>query len=249
MDRMVACVLITGGTIDKFIGDAVMAHWGAVGASDPAKDALSGVSAALMMRVSLMNFNKGRGDSDKNPIIRIGAGLNSGSVVAGQIGSKERVVFTVIGDAVSMADRTETFNKSFGTDILITENTYKLVGEYLITEEMAEVKIRGGKTAKIYSVVNTNNDELAETLIANLDKFQNTDREITRRCIGINGPKNLDELRNLIGISAPNLTNFNLEEAEKKIVAIRLLPPIASLPSCDKRAISLFVNISKFSRT
>jgi adenylate cyclase len=139
MERMVKCVILTGGTIDKFIGDAVMAHWGAVESTGaPEEDALNCVKAALMMRAALRAFNRGRG-TEKKPFIRIGCGINSGDVVAGQIGSEERMEYTVIGDTVSFADRAETLNKPFGTDIMITEHTWKLCGYYLITEEMPSV--------------------------------------------------------------------------------------------------------------
>ena len=94
MTRMVTCVEKTGGTVDKFIGDAVMAHWGAASSTGSVKsDALNSVRTALMMRAALQEFNTGRG-GDKKPIIRIGCGINTGSVVAGQIGRascRERV--------------------------------------------------------------------------------------------------------------------------------------------------------------
>jgi adenylate cyclase len=215
MDRMVSCILMTGGTIDKFIGDAIMAHWGAVTSAGSAEqDAFAGVCAALMMRASLANYNQGRGGKDK-PVIKIGSALNSGNVVAGQIGSNERVVFTVIGDAVSFADRTETFNKPFGTEILITENTYKLVGKYLITEEMGEVTEKG-KRVKIFAVVNVAGKELGDTLLTNLSRMRNTDIEICRRYLGSQGPKTYADVRRLIGIDAPNLSALNLDEEEKK---------------------------------
>jgi adenylate cyclase len=206
---------MTGGVIDKFIGDAVMAHWGAVESSGSAEaDAFCGVRTALMMRASLYCFNKSRGGA-KKPVIKIGCGLNSGTVVAGQIGSDERVVFTVIGDVVSFADRTETFNKSFGTEILITEHTWNLVKEHIIAQEMGTVMDRGRKV-KIFAVINIKDGPEADLLLEDLKKIPKTDSTMCSMCIGPGGPHNLNELRKLLGIPTPDLSNLNLGEEEKK---------------------------------
>ena len=90
MTSMVKCVNATHGVVDKFIGDAVMSVWGApTSAGSPKEDALNCIRAALRMRAALIIFNRGRG-GDKKPVIRIGCGINSGPVVAGQIGSMQR---------------------------------------------------------------------------------------------------------------------------------------------------------------
>jgi adenylate cyclase len=128
MTEMVRCVNETHGTVDKFIGDAVMATWGA--AFSRGNDAENAVNGALMMRKALLKFNEGRG-GDKKPIIKIGCGLNYGPVVAGQIGSSDKMEYTVIGDAVNLASRVETLNKPFGTDILISEDLYMIVKIFL----------------------------------------------------------------------------------------------------------------------
>jgi adenylate cyclase len=215
MERMVACVIITGGIIDKFIGDAVMAHWGAIeSAGSPEADALNGVRAALMMRASLRCFNKGRG-SVKSPVIKIGCGLNSGYVVAGQIGSDERVVYTVIGEAVNFADRTETLNKPFGTEILITEHTWKLVRNHIIAEEMGTVT-EGGERVKIFAVINLKDGPESERLLNDMKEIPKMDISISRRCVGPMGPHNIYELRALLGLPTPDLDNLNLDEEEKK---------------------------------
>ena len=191
---MVECVEKTGGAVDKFIGDAVMAHWGAAySAGSPEKDAFNCVNAALMMRLVLMKLNEERGKTSEpgNPPIRIGCGINTGIVTAGQIGSDLRMEYTVIGDPVNLASRVEALNKPLGTDILITEDTWHLVGNKLITEEMPPVTVKGKeKPVRIFAVVNTSG---AET-----------------------GPRTLAEVRNLLGIQAPDLSKVNLNAEEKK---------------------------------
>jgi adenylate cyclase len=194
MTRMVECVDKTGGVVDKFIGDAVMAVWGApVSAGSAAKDAFNCVHSALMMRMALLEFNKDRG-GNKKPVIRIGCGINTGDVVAGQIGSHKRMEYTVIGDAVNLASRTESLNKPFGTDILITENTWALVGRYLITEEMPPVQVKGKeKPVRMFAVINIRPEK---------------DKKVR--------PATLEELRNLLGILPPDLSKANLSADEIK---------------------------------
>jgi adenylate cyclase len=193
MTRMVACVNDTGGVVDKFIGDAVLAVWGApVSTGDRALDALACVRAALMMRESLKEFNRGRGDF-KKPLIRIGCGINTGDVVAGQIGSSERMEYTVIGDAVNLASRTEGLNKPLATDILVTEYTWDLVKDQVVAEEMPSVTVKGKeKPLRLFAVINLREEGLVRQ-----------------------GPQNLAELRQFLGVAAPDLGKVNLGEEKK----------------------------------
>ncbi|GHV75554.1 adenylate/guanylate cyclase domain-containing protein [Spirochaetia bacterium] len=156
MTRMVTCIDENGGTVDKFMGDAIMAHWGAVTIlNTPAVNALNAVKAALAMRSALQQFNAGQDGSIKQPRVRIGCGINTGPVVAGQIGSDKRMEYTVIGDTVNLASRTEGLNKKMRTDILITEETWKLVGSHLITEAMPRVRVKGKtKSIRVHAVIN-----------------------------------------------------------------------------------------------
>jgi adenylate cyclase len=191
--RMVDCVEQTGGVVDKFLGDGLLAHWGtAYTSGSAAEDALRCVKAGLLMRRVLLEMNLTAGTVG-NPPIRIGCGINTGIVTAGQIGSEQRMEYTVIGDAVNLADRTEALTKPLGTDILITENTWELIKDHVITEEMPLVQIKGKeKPIRLFAVVNT------------------TDAE------GEGEPKNLAELRNLLGIPTPDLSSIDTGEVEKK---------------------------------
>ncbi|MDE7291069.1 MAG: HAMP domain-containing protein [Treponemataceae bacterium] len=198
MSRMVDCVNKTHGSVDKYIGDAIMAVWGTpITSGDAGMDALRCVRAALMMRHALLEFNVGRG-GDKKPIIKIGCGINSGPVIAGQIGSNQKMEYTVIGDTVNFASRTESLNKPLGTDILITENTYELIKDYVVVERMPSVTVKGkSKPVSLYAVVNM---PYAEDIPG----------------AGKNGPKTLAEVRKLVGMAAPDLGKVNLDEEEKK---------------------------------
>jgi len=193
LTSMVECVEKTGGVVDKFIGDAVMAHWGtAYTAGSPRKDAFNCVKAAVMMRHALIALNKERVANDPgNPPIRIGCGINTGIVTAGQIGSELRMEYTVIGDPVNLASRVEALTKPLATDILITEDTWNLIGDNLITEEMPPVTVKGkAKPVRLFAVVNFNEVK--------------------------GGPRTIAEVRKLLGVEAPELSNVDLDAEEKK---------------------------------
>jgi adenylate cyclase len=191
--QMVNCVEKTNGVVDKFIGDAVMAHWGtAYTAGSPAKDAFNGVKAALMMRKALVLLNRKRIPEDPgDPPINIGCGINSGIVTAGQLGSDVRMEYTVIGDPVNLASRIEALNKPLGTDILISESTWNLIKYFFITEEMPPVTVKGKeKPVRIFAVVN----HVSVT----------------------SGPRTLAEVRELLGIKPPDISKVDINAEEKK---------------------------------
>jgi adenylate cyclase len=157
LSRMVECVEKTGGAIDKFIGDAVMAHWGtAYTSGNPKQDAFNCVEAALLMRDAVLKLNRSRQPGDKaNPEIKIGCGINTGMVTAGQIGSDQRMEYTVIGDPVNLASRIESLCKPLCADILISENTWNMVKNDFIVEEMPSVTVKGiEKPVRIFAVIN-----------------------------------------------------------------------------------------------
>jgi len=151
MTRMVNCVNVTHGVVDKYIGDSIMATWGIP--YSHGNDTENAVNGALMMRKALAEFNKDRG-SDKKPIIKIGSGINTGEVVAGQIGSPERMEYTCIGDAVNLASRIESLNKLFKTDILISEYSQSLVKSIFRTVPMKQILVKGKEhPQQIYAVL------------------------------------------------------------------------------------------------
>ncbi|MDR1316115.1 MAG: HAMP domain-containing protein [Spirochaetales bacterium] len=197
-NQMVECIEKTGsGVVDKFIGDAVMAHWGtAYSAGTPKADALNCVRAALLMRRALSDMNRGRlRDDPGNPIISIGCGINSGLVTVGQIGSENRMEYTVIGDPVNLASRTEALNKPLHTDILITENTWELIADELITEEMPPVVVKGKeKPVRMFAVIN----------------LRAQDGEAPA------APSTLEEVRKMLGIETPKLDAVNMSADEVK---------------------------------
>jgi adenylate cyclase len=127
------------GTIDKYMGDAVMAFWGA-----PLKDeehALHAVEAALAMVVSMQRLQpefRKRGW----PELRIGVGLNTGVMNVGNMGSEFRMAYTVLGDAVNLGSRLEGLTKNYGVDILVSESTRDAAPEIAFLE-LDRVRVKG----------------------------------------------------------------------------------------------------------
>jgi adenylate cyclase len=139
---MTDCVFAQRGSLDKYIGDAIMALYGApVVESD--HPALACRSALDMMR-ALDELQK-KWQAAGLPKIGIGVGINTGSVVVGNMGSKTRFNYTVVGDAVNLASRIESLNKTYGTSILISEYTYERTkAEFAaISREVDSVRVRG----------------------------------------------------------------------------------------------------------
>ena len=193
--HMIDCVERTGGVVDKFIGDALMAHWGtAFTSGSTRKDAYNCIRAALMMRGALRRLNKGRTkENPENPRIRIGIGINTGTVTAGQLGSDMRMEYTVIGDPVNIASRIESLSKEFGADILIGENTWKLVKKRFITVEMPAVKVKGKeKPVRIFAVVNYAKNP--------------------------KGPKSLTRLRRILRIKDPENLKLDTNSSEPRYI-------------------------------
>jgi adenylate cyclase len=128
------------GTIDKFIGDAVMAFWGAPAPSD--RHAIDACAAALEFRSRLRQRCHER-EGDGGVPLRVRVGINTGRMLVGNIGSSERLSYTVIGDAVNVASRLEAVNKRYGTEILIGEDTRAAAGDAILVRRLDRVAVYG----------------------------------------------------------------------------------------------------------
>src|SRR6266851_7385439 len=138
LDTMSREVSGHGGTIDKFIGDAVMAFWGAPAAN--ADHAVDACRAALACQRALRT--SGLKDDSGRPL-RVRIGVNSGDMLVGNIGSEFRLNYTVIGDAVNIASRLEGANKEYGTEIIIGEETRCLAGDRIQVRELDRLMVYG----------------------------------------------------------------------------------------------------------
>src|SRR3989338_1258013 len=137
---MVGIINRNGGVVDKFIGDAIMAVWGAPETSS--NDARNAVRACLEMREALNELNQIRLGRGQNAI-QIGMGLHAGEAISGTIGSSERMEYTVIGNTVNTASRVEASTKSFGTDLLITEQVIEKLADQFLVERAGAAEVKG----------------------------------------------------------------------------------------------------------
>ncbi len=128
------------GTLDKFVGDMVMGLFGAP-LADPAH-ADHAVAAALDMAAALERLNA-RWAADGRPTLDIGIGINSGEMIAGNIGAESIMSYTVIGDAVNLGSRLESLNKEYGTRILISDATRARLTIPVATREIGMVTVKG----------------------------------------------------------------------------------------------------------
>ncbi|MDQ6621920.1 MAG: adenylate/guanylate cyclase domain-containing protein [Verrucomicrobiota bacterium] len=142
LTAMVDCVFRFGGTLDKFIGDAVMAVWGNAHSEGVRTDAINAVRAGLAMRAELARLN-GSWRARGLPELRIGMAINHGEVVVGNIGSPQRMEFTVIGDAVNVSWKLQELTKEYGSEIIVGENVMSLVVEEFELRPLGQAQIRG----------------------------------------------------------------------------------------------------------
>ena len=143
--EMDAAIRAHGGLVLQFIGDEIEAVFGAP-VSAP-KHAESGVRAALQMRDRLAAWNAGRVAVGK-VALRHGIGLHTGTVIAGNIGSSERLSYALVGDAVNLTSRIQALNKDFGTQILVSgETRRRLEGEFDL-KPLPAVRVKG-RTAEV----------------------------------------------------------------------------------------------------
>ena len=137
---MTELVLASGGTLDKYIGDAVMALWGAP--IDDAQHAAHACEVALRMQEALAELNVGWQREGK-PKVAIGIGVNTGPMAVGNMGSAARFDYTVLGDQVNLAARLEALNKEYGTQILVGEATATAAGDGFVFREIDLVRVKG----------------------------------------------------------------------------------------------------------
>jgi adenylate cyclase len=151
--EMVKLVFAHSGSLDKFIGDAVMAVWGNIKSDGAAHDARNAVATALAMHKSLAKLNsdwKARGIQE----LAIGIGINFGEVIVGEMGSSEKVEFTAIGDAVNLASRLESLTKQYHLDLLLGESVAALVGDTYILRTVDYVQVKGKtKPVDVFTVM------------------------------------------------------------------------------------------------
>jgi len=162
LSTMTDLVIAYKGTIDKYMGDAIMAFWGA-----PVPNPDHAYYACLTAVIQLEELKKlqDRWAAQGYPIIDIGIGLNSGPAVVGNMGSSHRMDYTVMGDTINLGSRLEGTNKQYATRIIISEYTYALVKDRVYARELDDIRVKGKhEPVKIYELIDVVNREDLEKM-------------------------------------------------------------------------------------
>ena len=139
------------GTLDKYIGDSIMAYWGA---PFPQPDHAERACKAALAMLKALNISQERWKAQGKPCLDIRVGINTGPMLVGNMGSSHRFAYTVMGDNVNLASRLEGLNKQFGTRLIISETTYQLVQQKMLVRELDLIRVQGKtRPVKIYELL------------------------------------------------------------------------------------------------
>ncbi|HZR04743.1 MAG TPA: adenylate/guanylate cyclase domain-containing protein [Candidatus Udaeobacter sp.] len=182
LSRMTSAVFRNGGTLDKFIGDGIMAVWGNVRSLGMAEDAKNCARAALGMRRELRQLNQ-KWREEGRMGFGMGIGINHGEVIVGNIGSHERMDPTVIGDSANLASRIEGLTRVYGLDILIGATAAELVRDEVYLRSVARVQVKGkSRPVDVFTFIGARDEEVdleflkwLETYEEGLERFRARD--------------------------------------------------------------------------
>ena len=150
---MTRIVMESGGTIDKYIGDALMAFWNAPLPEDQITHRIKAIEVAIKMQLELTTLNIQLIKEDKSPLA-IGIGINTGRVVVGNMGSDQRFDYTCLGDGVNLAARLEGQTKAYGVGILLGQETVNLIRNKFKFIELDKIAVKGKKEGiTVYTVL------------------------------------------------------------------------------------------------
>ena len=157
LDGMTPLIIDEGGTVDKYIGDAIMAFWGAPQPSDD--HALAACRTALAGQRRLDALNAGWAARGL-PSLQCRIGLHTGEAIVGNVGSESRMAYTAIGDTVNLASRLEGLNRMYGSSILMSEATFLRVRDHVIARPLDRVAVKGrGNGTLVYELMALAGDE------------------------------------------------------------------------------------------
>lgn len=172
LSLMVDDIFSRRGSVDKFIGDAILAVWGHFKSEGAAQDTVLAIEAALLMKESLRRLNADWKSRGLRPF-EMGCGVNFGEVIFGNIGSARKMEPTVIGDAVNVTSRLEGLTKDYGRPLLIGEAAADLVGDVFRLQFVDRVTLKGKtRPLRIYSVVSRRDAVLDPQIAAYLEAYE-----------------------------------------------------------------------------
>ncbi|MEX2191705.1 MAG: adenylate/guanylate cyclase domain-containing protein [Bacteroidota bacterium] len=170
LDEMTSIILKYSGTLDKYEGDAIMAFWGA---PIPQKDhALRTCLASLDMQKRLAVLRP-KWKKEGKPPLAVRCGVNTGTMIVGNMGGKDRFDYTVIGDSVNLASRLEGANKQYGSDIMISDMTFQHVKDKVVVRELDLIQVQGKtEPVKVWELLGTTDMQMTAQQKESLDIYK-----------------------------------------------------------------------------
>ncbi len=187
-DQMANPILANKGIIDKYIGDSIMAYWGPPFSGEQ-EHAILACEAALEQARLMIEFRRAVPDilglRRNVPLVNMRIGISTGDVTIGNVGSSKQKGFTVIGDSVNLAARLESANKQYGTNIIMSEQTWEQVRDRIETRELDSIRVVGKvEPVRIFEVLGKNGDvtpaliELRDIFAEALNRYRAGDLEL-----------------------------------------------------------------------
>lgn len=169
--EMVGHIFRNSGTLDKFMGDAIMAVWGNVQSDGQAADVANAVKTALSMRESLCRLNEDWRKREM-PTLAMGIGISHGEAIVGNMGSEEKMELTVIGDVVNLGSRLEGLTKEYGLELLLSEGAAAQVAETYHLQLVDNVRVKGKtRPVDVFTVLGPKSKSLAEDICHYLQHY------------------------------------------------------------------------------
>jgi adenylate cyclase len=215
-DETTGILIQEKGTIDKYIGDAIMAFWGAPNEDD--QQAYNACKSALLIQRKLAELNK-RWAVRGLPILETRIGIHTGTAVVGNVGSSDRMNYTVIGDAVNLASRLEGINKYYDTYIIVSETTHEEIKDKFLCRTLDIVAVKGKtKGVRIYELVAEHNNKLLAADPAQADFIEKFEKGFDFY-LNLIFAKALSLFKSLKNVFAPydNLLNTYIERCENYV--------------------------------
>ncbi|MGB2926391.1 MAG: adenylate/guanylate cyclase domain-containing protein [Limnothrix sp.] len=183
LHEMTQCIMSHGGIVDKYIGDGIMAVFGVPFARETAaeiqQDAIQAIAASIEMHEKLIPLNLALAEKGL-PEIKIGVGIHTGRVIAGSVGGKERLSYSVVGDTVNTASRLESLNKTIAQktqrayNIIFSAATLALIKRHYKTKSLGTISIRGREEAiALHTVTDAKNTEIIGMIARKTEGYNN----------------------------------------------------------------------------
>jgi adenylate cyclase len=196
-ERVDLCARLTGGYVDKYIGDKVIVHWGMFSGGGLRDNALAAIRAVLMIRAYLGDWNRERIGAGLSPLL-FSFGIDAGTASLSSFSIAGVQEYSITGPVVNNAYHCEASTKKTGTEILLTETVYHLVERFVVAGEITRDAVAPDQTARqnrLFTLINVREKKVTRLLLKDLARIAGIDLAFALTLAGPRGPKTRAELR------------------------------------------------------